>query len=300
MLQIGNSCIYYSTIENSCISDYIRYIIDIISYVITSNQLAINIILGDADINFNNNNRILTINYNIEHTLVLKGGRGIPTICQVGTIETLDHSSHYMVRLDSSDMYEICDIIIDYSIPNITNICSCSQYKHYTKKIIYIAPAIYDSYYVDTSNRNINVLTTFINVEESRRKLLLETMDSMCIRHTNVNNCFEKDALRLLLCQTKIIINIHQTEHHHTFEELRVLPALLCGIIVIAEDSPLKETIPYHKMIIWTSYQNIINTIKEVENNYDAYHSKLFNANNIAIFNTLQEHNINVLKAALQ
>ena len=300
MLQIGNSCIYYSTIKNNCISDYVRYIIDIISYVINANNISINIIIGNDNVNFNNNNRTIKINYNIEHTLVLIGGRGIHTTCQVGTIETIDHSSHYIVRLDSPDMYEICDIIIDYSIPNITNICSCSQYKHYAKKIIYIAPAIYDSYYVDTSNRNINVLTTFINVEEPRRKLLLETMDSSYIQHTNVNNCFEKDALQQLLCQTKIIINIHQTDHHHTFEELRVLPALMCGAIVIAEDSPLKETIPYHKMIIWTSYDNIINKIKEVEHNYDAYYSELFNANNIEIFNTLREHNINVLKEALQ
>ena len=73
------------------------------------------------------------------------------------------------------------------------------------------------------------------------------------------------------------MINIHQTEHHHTFEELRVLPALLNGIIVICEDSPLKESIIYGKFVIWSNYDNVIETIKDVENNYDYYFDKIFN-----------------------
>jgi hypothetical protein len=104
------------------------------------------------------------------------------------------------------------------------------------------------------------------------------------ISHTNVNDCFEKKRLEQLYCNTKILINIHQTDHHHTFEELRVLPALLCGCIVICEDSPLKELVPYHKYLIWVKYDEIVEKCIEIQNNYDFYYNKLFQKNDILLF----------------
>jgi len=300
ILQIAGSYIYFPDFENNNIADYIRYIIDIISYVINTNTISINIIIGNDTIHFNNNNRTIKINYNIEHNLVLRGGRGTTSACPVGTISTLDGVSHYLVRIDNSSDYDTCDIMIDYSVPNITNIKSCAQYEAYFKKMIYISPRIYDTYRIDKTNRDIDVLTTFINTNEPRRKALLENMDIESIPHINVNNCFDKQKLKELLSRTKIIVNIHQTDHHHTFEELRVLPALLCGVIVISEESPLKEQIPYHNMIVWTTYDNILATIKDVQDNYDTYYSNLFNADSELLFSRLHENNINVLKESIQ
>ena len=77
---------------------------------------------------------------------------------------------------------------------------------------------------------------------------------------------------------TKIILNIHQTDHHHTFEELRVLPALLSGVIVICEESPLKEHIPYKDYVVWCNYDEIINVTKDVLSNYEKYYELLFSS----------------------
>ncbi len=77
------------------------------------------------------------------------------------------------------------------------------------------------------------------------------------------------------------MINIHQTDHHDTFEELRCLPALLCGCIIISEDSPLKEHIPYNKYIIWTTYDRIIETVTDVLNNYEVYWDNIFKYSNL-------------------
>ena len=107
------------------------------------------------------------------------------------------------------------------------------------------------------------------------------------IDNVNINNCFGDEALMDLYRKTKIIINIHQTDHHDTFEELRVLPALLCGIIVICENSPLKEFVPYNKFVIWADYDNIVNTVDEVSKNYDYYHKTIFE--NDTILSTLEE-----------
>ena len=90
------------------------------------------------------------------------------------------------------------------------------------------------------------------------------------------------------------MINIHQTEDNDTFEELRVLPALECGIITICEKSPLSESVPYHDYIIWSSYDDIIQKTIEVLNNYDYYHDLIFVKEKIYKF--YEFHNINYLK----
>ena len=119
------------------------------------------------------------------------------------------------------------------------------------------------------------------------------------IKHTNINNCFGENEVEVLLKRTKILINIHQTPHHDTFEELRVLPALECGVIVIAEKSPLFETIPYHDLIIWTSYEDIIEKIKEVIINYEFYHNEIFSIKNIDRLSNLKKINYDVLQNAI-
>jgi hypothetical protein len=70
------------------------------------------------------------------------------------------------------------------------------------------------------------------------------------------------------------LVNIHQTDTHHTLEELRVLPALLTGIIVISEEVPYKESIPYSKHIIWSKYDDIPKKISSVLSKYKYYQKK--------------------------
>jgi hypothetical protein len=76
--------------------------------------------------------------------------------------------------------------------------------------------------------------------------------------------------------QTKILINIHQTDHHDTLEKLRVLPALRCGVIVISEKSPLVEQTGYSKYIIWGELSELPDIILDVQNNYEEWHQKIF------------------------
>ena len=92
--------------------------------------------------------------------------------------------------------------------------------------------------------------------------------------------------------KNKILINVHQTDHHHTFEELRVLPALLNGVIIISEDVPLKDKIPYNEFIIWSDYDKIVDKVKEVYENYEFYYNKIFvNSNLSEILMSMTENN---------
>jgi hypothetical protein len=76
--------------------------------------------------------------------------------------------------------------------------------------------------------------------------------------------------------KAKIVINIRQTEGHDTLEELRVLPALRSGAIVICEESPYAIKTWYSKYIIWGSLTEIPRLILDTEKNYHKIHASIF------------------------
>lgn len=297
MLYTANESFLSYKINDGIINDYYQNIVELIKKIFLNNpKLNVNINLCD-NFNFNNNNVTLNIKINYEHTLVKNGGRDIPAGTPYGGI-LYNNNEKYFVRIDNYHNLQNSDIIIDYSIPNIHNVRSSPIYNLFSKKHIYISSSIYEPYFFK-EKRNIVTLTTFINVNEPRRKMLLDKINDEKIEHTNVNNCFNKDMLQNILKNTKILINIHQTPHHDTFEELRVLPALECGVIVISEKSPLTEMIPYKDLIIWENYDDIINKVKEVINNYDFYYNKLFTTENINTLYNLPKINYDILQNAI-
>jgi hypothetical protein len=296
LILVDRSYIYYEAFPHY-VKDYLEYIISLCEKVIENNSLCVNIILGETSYTFDNNNRVIRIGINFEHTLVKKGGRGVSVSCAEGKVLTKT-KDFYLVRIENYEYLNNCDIVIEYSIPNIYNIVVSQKFDIFSKKLLYLSPSIYE---YDSNKqmceRTLCVLTTFINANEPRRYKLLENMRFRNVDHINVNDCFEKNKLRELYSKTKILINIHQTEHHHTFEEQRCLPALLCGTLVISEESPLSELIPYKDFIIWSSYEKILEKTEEVLKNYEFYHAKIFK--NARVLSELHDNNLIKLKAKL-
>ena len=286
-LQIENSYLYTDSSIDYAINDYKQYIVSLITYVIYNKY--VNVIIGSGKPNFKNTNPYVRININYEHTLVKQCGRGTNHNTPIGTIEYGNQKYH--VRIDNFQTLQLSDIIIDYSLPNIYNVKNSRLFNEFSNKHIYISPCIYQNIYTTMNNRNINSLTTFININEPRRKKLLENIKKSNLHHNNVNNCFDKTELQKLYQNTKVLINIHQTEHHETFEELRCLPALQNGVIVVAENSPLNHLIPYNDLIIWSDYDNIIEKTKEVLNNFEKYNSLIFTKKHIDILNRMDMDN---------
>jgi len=267
---------FYYNKNNSDI--YYIYISELLKKILNNNNNIVkNIYLLDENFKYinidNSNNIIIRINY--EHTLVKKGGRSCSYETPEGIIKD-KNNNNYLVRINEYNELNNSNIIIDYSIPNIYNVKNSNIFNEFSEKHTYIYPSIIENIYFNKENRNIISLTTFINIEEPRRKTLLENIKKTNINHININNCFTKDGLNFLYKNTKILINIHQTDHHDTFEELRVLPALQCGVIIISEYSPLSELVPYNDYIIWCSYDDIIKKTIDVINKYDYYHNMIF------------------------
>jgi len=100
------------------------------------------------------------------------------------------------------------------------------------------------------------------------------------LRH--VDGIFDTAGLERLYRGSRVLLNVHQTANHHTAEELRILPALQSGMIVVSEDVPLREELPYHAFVIWAAYEDLLDTVASVLANYAAEHARLFGDGRLA------------------
>ena len=251
----------------------------------------LNDLMLNKDFKLNSNYEKYNLFFQMEHNLVLKEGpcdvrrrsRNI-SFSQahkkrriIGNVKSIYNNDKYLVRIVNLENYDKYDYIIEYSLLNIENIKRSNKFsKQFIDKILYLPPFVYDINFTFNNERNINILTSYIDVNQPRRKNLFEKLYRNNILFTNVNNIFEKNKLCGIYDNTKILINIHQTPYHHTLEEFRLIPALSRGVVVISEIVPMKELLPYHDYIIWTTYDNIIETVKDTIKNYDFYHNKFF------------------------
>jgi hypothetical protein len=278
--------LFYNEEHDIVIREYYLYIAKLIETNCKIHNY--NIILGNYSYEFYNEYPTIKIDIQFEHTLVKKGGRGTET-AMVGKVPY--NNDFYLVRIDKPNYILGLDFIIEYSLPNIENIRLSGFYDNYLKKVIYIAPLIYELGDITIENRT-KIITMFINTNEFRRHQLIKTLLPIN-KYENINNCFSKDDLEKVYEQTRILVNIRQTEHHDTFEELRVLPALLKGVIIISEDVPLRDKIPYNEFIIWCKYDEVLETIKKVEDNYEDYWNSIFNNQFYNVINEIKLNNYN-------
>lgn len=203
-----------------------------------------------------------------------------------------DKSQNYSIDFQNTFTTD-ADLIIDYSYLNVYNFQSSGYYPNdLLRRIAYIPPIIDTSICFlkyKSQKREIELLTTFFLPEmfDGHRSMFLRKMLSKNINITNSNNISHIDSLysirqqlSTLLLKTKILINIHQSVYWgHTFEEIRVLPALLSKVVVISETSPLQDKLPYYDYIIWSNLDDMEVTIKHVRDNYEFYYNKFYDEN---------------------
>ncbi len=233
----------------------------------------LNVIVGNMDCAFDNANRTLRIGLQWEHTLVKPGGRdseGAPR----GRIPIEGSGESYLVRVQDREFLETCDLVIDYSRPNLVNLERSPRFASLVRNFVHVAPLLYD-FAPDDRRRKFDIVTLFADTAQRRRREFLDDARAAGLPIRNVAGVFSHGGLRRLYDRTRILVNLHQTEHHHTFEELRVLPALLRGVVVVSEDVPLREEIPYHRFIVWTDAATLIETVRDVHENYTAYRARL-------------------------
>jgi len=286
-----------------CWSDYYYYIINVIRTVIKEiniheDKLKINLIINfslqfKTSFDFKNNNKTILFYINEEHTIISKEAIGYNRFNYYTKI--LNHGNEnefYKMTIGNPEIIDQSNIVFNYSTVNHTNFKISMDFKEVYKKMVLIHPLLYP-YYNERGNRNINCLTTFLYPESSQKRIqFLNKIRENGINHVNIKTCNGADDFITLYKNTKILINIRQTYGFHTIEELRILPALMCGVIVICEEGPLKDYIPYHDYIIWTTNENMIQTIRNVEQNYESLHNKFFSGRRLSnLLEIMEESN---------
>jgi hypothetical protein len=289
--KVNNSYIYYDNNMWIAVKDYTMYVIELLEEYLNKNQsLCVNLFINintDKSIELHNENRIIRIGINFEQTIV---SDEIVKYSIEPEKKIEFNNKKYTVRMEMFNDLNQMDIVIDYSKPNIKNIQISGLYNDYLKKIKYISPFVYKSVITSSDEKKTNIITLFSDITPPHRRYNIITELNKMDNYINRHDCYNKELLDLLI-DTKILINIHQSEYENTFEEIRVLPALMNKVLVISEISPLNEIVPYNPLIIWATYENIIEKTKEVLQNYEEYFNKIFTNENINLLNNLNNLN---------
>jgi hypothetical protein len=261
------------------LKDYYNYLLNLFEKVLTEHP-SCKKIYGFEVASFPQTfkkSKVQQICLQIEHTLVKPGGRGADSATR-GLIPIAGDLSGdtYLVRLAHLEKLMAANLIIEYSRSNIKNIKTSNQFPSILKKMVQISPTLYPLVSTNqvSHGRSIECATLFRNMNEPRRKTFFEGLLAKQLPVKNINNVFEQ--IENTYAQIKVLVNIRQTDHHDTLEELRVLPALRCGVIVISEDVPLREECRYSDFIIWGKLEDLPKLIQDVLENYDSYYKKIF------------------------
>ena len=123
---IGNSEIIYPDQCETYVADYRGYVLSLLRQVIpSSSSVFLECLAGAA------NKHVFRIGINYEHVLVRPGGRDSYNSVS-GIIRVIDdRSTCYLVRVVNLHYLSACDIVIDYSIPNIFNITEKQEARDY-------------------------------------------------------------------------------------------------------------------------------------------------------------------------
>ena len=239
---------------------------------INANIYATNIPLAEAYFRKNlPRYRFLRVFFQHEHNLVLPGGRSLDKTDQVGEVNSIfDPAEKYHIRIVNKNYYYSSDIIVEYNMPNVENIKRARVFPAEIVEGIVYCPSI-PFPYDNSSERSLSVISNFVNEAEPRRAWVIEGLRRTCPGYQNIQGIYDLEGLRDLYSSTRIIVNTHQTWHHHSIEEFRILPALACGCIVISEKVPLMDVIPYSEYIVWCDYGNVPEVAAYVSANYASY-----------------------------
>lgn len=216
-----------------------------------------------------------------EHSLALADGSSDFLKTPIGKVPSIYNNNEFYFVITQYCEPSRFDIVVQYSMPNIMNYQLSDVYHpSFVEKMVFV-PAIECEYDPHSTSRDMTPFTTFSASESlipghARREGIIKTLWNSGILVQNYRGIKTADKMRELYGSKAILINLHQTPNFHTFEEFRALPALMRGLIVISEDSPLVHSIPYNEFIVWSSIDNLAATVSDVMVNYDVYFERFF------------------------
>jgi hypothetical protein len=212
--------------------------------------------------------------FQIEHTLVKPGG-GDSEGAPVSATALPQGGGRYLARLLHRPALAAADLVIDYSNANVEHLRGAGGFEDVLAHTAVIAPLLHKQHF-SRAGRDQPCLTLFSDANEGRRGRFLAAARARGLPISNLKRCFDSDALQAQYRRTRVLVNLRRSDHHDTIEELRILPALQSGVVVISEDGPLRHALPYARFIAWTRYDMLVEQIASVLHDYETWHARLF------------------------
>ncbi len=270
--QIGAAILIYPDEPPAFIAEYLRYCVALLRERLLIEPRSVQLVIGDGEAPHDAAVRRIGIQW--EHTLVRPGGRDSAD-APAGAIPLSDGSGHYLVRVARRAQLERCDLVIDYSHANRINLERGGHHAALLARLVVIAPLLHALHFT-RADRPLRLICLFGNRREPRRAAVLADAHTRGLDLRHVDGFFDTVSLERLYRSSRVLLNVHQTNYHHTAEELRILPALRSGVIVVSEDVPLREALPYHAFVIWAAYEDLLDTAEAVLADYESMHARLF------------------------
>lgn len=271
--RVGPAVLTHNPSHTVFVRAYYRYCVALFRRALQRRPQAVHLVFGDYPAR-DSALPLRRIAFQIEHTLVKPGGgdsAGAPV-----SATSLPHGDGcYLARLLHRPALAAADLVLDYSHANLVHLRAAGGFDDVLAHAAVVAPLLHETYF-GRDRRDIACLTLFSDAGEGRRGRFLAAARTRGLPVRNLRRCFDSEALQARYRRTRVLVNVRRSDHHDTIEELRILPALQSGVIVVSEDGPLRDALPYARFIVWAPYDTLIEQVADVLRNYDAWQARLF------------------------
>jgi hypothetical protein len=166
--------------------------------------------------------------------------------------------------------------LVEYSEENINNLKTHDEFKD-TK--IYFCPATILNNEIYNFNKTGYISSLNCTNYFERRYKIIEKLKNKNIDIQNIN-LFGKDRDNILM-RSKVFLNIHSYDDYDILEQLKINRLIYNKVIVVSENGVKIKDTYIQKYIIHCDYDNLIDKVIDVINNYEQYYNMLFNDFNI-------------------
>jgi len=271
--RVGPAVLTHNPRHTVYVRAYYRYCVALFRNALQRRPQALHLVFGDyppGDCAL----PLRRIAFQIEHTLVKPGG-GDSDGAPVSATPLPQGEGRYLARLLHRPALAAADLVLDYSHANVLHLRGAGGFDDVLAHTAVIAPLLHEHSFT-RDDRGQSCLTLFSDADEGRRGRFLAAARAKGLPIRNLKRCFDSDALQAQYRRTRVLVNVRRSDHHDTIEELRILPALQSGVIVVSEDGPLRHTLPYARFVVWTHYDALVEQVAEVLRDYETWHARLF------------------------
>jgi len=252
---------------------YYRYCVALFRAALQRQPQAVHLVFGDYPAG-RSTLPLRRIALQIEHTLVKPGG-GDSEGARVSATPLPRGEGRYLARLLHHRALAAADLVLDYSQVNLLHLRNAGGFEDVLDHTAVVAPLLHEQQFA-RDGRDRPCLTLFSDAGKGRRGRFLAAARARGLPVANLKRCFDTPSLQAQYRRTRVLVNLRQSDHHETIEELRILPALQSGVIVVSEDAPLRQAVPYARFIVWAQYEHLVEQVAEVLADYDRWHARLF------------------------